>query len=91
MIPAPQKKRAAPRSRRQTISGQLKAIIRERELTSYAVAVAAEISPSVVTRFVNGERGLSTESLDSICLAMGLELKETRRGLIRAGSKVVEE
>jgi hypothetical protein len=40
-----------------------------------------------VTRFVNGERGLTTDSLDAICSALGLELRETRRGLVRAGAK----
>ena len=39
------------------------------------------MSPSILTRFVNRERGLSTDTLDAICAALGLELRETRRGV----------
>jgi hypothetical protein len=68
--------------RRATLSDQLRGIIKTRGLTPYAVAQSARVAPSVVSRFINGERGLSTETWDKVADALGLELKETRRGRI---------
>ncbi len=79
MSPVPKQRRPAARQSA-TISNQLRAIIRGRGLTPYAVSQSADVSPSVVTRFVNAERGLTSDSLDLICEALGLELRETRRG-----------
>ncbi len=42
-----------------TLSGMLRARIRKSGLTPYAVAKAAGIAPSVVTRFLKGQRQLS--------------------------------
>jgi transcriptional regulator with XRE-family HTH domain len=78
MTPAPKKRRPAPR--RETVSGQLRAIIKARRMTPYAVAQAAGVAPSVLTRFVNNDRQMTTDTLDAVCSALGLELKETRRG-----------
>jgi plasmid maintenance system antidote protein VapI len=65
------------------LSDQLRGIIRARNLTPYAVAQSAGVAPSVVSRFCNGERGLSTDTLDKVADALGLELRETRRGVKR--------
>jgi transcriptional regulator with XRE-family HTH domain len=74
-------KEPAPRRREPgTVSGQLRSIIKTRNLTPYAVSRAAGVAPSVVTRFVNGERGLSADSMDAVCAALGVRLTETRRG-----------
>ena len=88
MTSAPKKRRPAPR--RESVSDQLRSIIRARNLTPYAVSQAAGVSPSVVSRFVNGERGLTTDSLDAVCSALGLELKETRRGRHAPGARQAE-
>jgi hypothetical protein len=48
-------------------------------LTPYAVATAAGVAPSVLTRFMNGERGLTLDTFDRLA-ALGLRLAETRRG-----------
>jgi transcriptional regulator with XRE-family HTH domain len=56
------------------ISDQLRAAIKASGLTPYAVAASAGVTPSIVTRFLNGERGLSLESLDAIGVALGLHL-----------------
>lgn len=64
-----------------TISNQLREIIRSRGLTPYAVAQAAKVSPSVVTRFMNGERGLTLTTFDAIATALGLRLQQTAGGL----------
>jgi transcriptional regulator with XRE-family HTH domain len=60
-----------------TISDQLRAVILNRKLTPYSVAVSAGVAPSVVTRFINGERGLTLDTLDRVAGALGLRLIET--------------
>lgn len=77
-MPRPPKSRRPGRS--STVTGQLRSIIKSRRLTAYAVATDAGLAPSVVSRFLTGERTLSGDSLDAVCSALGLELKETRRG-----------
>jgi transcriptional regulator with XRE-family HTH domain len=57
----------------------LRSIIESRRLTAYAVATASGLAPSVVSRFLTGERTLSGDRLDAVCSALGLELCETRR------------
>ena len=86
MSPAP-KKRRPDGPRRATVSGQLRAVIRARGLTAYAVARSADVSPSVLTRFMNVERGMNLDTLDRVADALGLELRETRRGRPGGGPK----
>ena len=62
-----------------TVSEVLRRTIESRG-SAYAAARAAGIDPSMLTRFLNGERGLSTASFDAVCEALGLELKATRTG-----------
>ncbi len=62
------------------ISGQLREIIAGRNLTAYSLAQAAEVSPSVISRFLSRERGLTLETFDAIAGALGLRLVETGRG-----------
>lgn len=69
-----------PPLRIQLVSDQLVATIEARRLTGYAVATAAGVAPSVVSRFLSGQRGLSLDTFDALCAALGLELRETRRG-----------
>ena len=78
MKAAPKKRSSAPS--RETVSDRLRAVIRARGLSSVQVAVDAGVAPSVISRFVSGERGLTTSTLDAVCLSLGLELRETRRG-----------
>ena len=78
-MPAPKKRRAAPR-RAASVSNQLRAIIKARGLTPYAVAIAADVAPSVLTRFMRAERSLTLDTFDRVAAALGLELRETRRG-----------
>ncbi len=52
------KRRPAPRHT-SPISGQLRGVIRNRGLTPCSVAVLAGLAPSMMTRFVNGDRGLT--------------------------------
>jgi plasmid maintenance system antidote protein VapI len=67
------------RARTAPISGQLRAALTAPGRTPHAVAVAAGVAPSAVTRFVNGDRGLTTETLDRLADALGLRLVDTGR------------
>ena len=62
------------------ISGQLREIIAGRSLTAYSVAQSAGVSPSLVSRFLSRERGLTLGTFDAIAAGLGLRLVETGRG-----------
>jgi transcriptional regulator with XRE-family HTH domain len=62
------------------IAGQLREIIVGRGLTAYSVAHSAGIAPSVVSRFLSRERGLTLETFDALAGALGLRLVETAKG-----------
>ena len=84
---APKKRRPARRPTA-AVSDQLRAVITARRLTPYAVARLADVAPSVMTRFVNGERGLTLDTFDKIAEALGLRLVEiARRGRPPAGKQ----
>jgi plasmid maintenance system antidote protein VapI len=73
------KRRKTPRA--SAVSEQLRSIISARGLSPYSVSRLADVAPSVLTRFVNGERGLTLDTFDRIALALGLRLAEgSRRG-----------
>jgi transcriptional regulator with XRE-family HTH domain len=77
-------RRAVRRPGVATISGQLRDLIVARRLSPYAVALASDVAPSVMTRFVNGQRSLSLDTLDKVADALGLRLVEVgRRGKLQ--------
>jgi plasmid maintenance system antidote protein VapI len=43
------------------------------------IAKSANVAASVITRFINRERGLTGRSLDRICGELGLELRPANR------------
>jgi transcriptional regulator with XRE-family HTH domain len=59
---------------------QLRQLITGRNLTAYAVARSAGVAPSVVSRFLSRERGLTLETFDAVAGALGLRLVESGRG-----------
>jgi transcriptional regulator with XRE-family HTH domain len=61
------------------VSDRLRSILTEGGRTPYAVAVAAGLAPSVLSRFARGERSLSLDSFDRIAAALGLKLVEGSR------------
>lgn len=77
------KKRPPDRGRAAAVSDHLRAVITARGDTPSSVARAADVAPSVLTRFMNGERGLTLDTFDRITTALGLRLVETgRRGKV---------
>ena len=57
------------------IDAALKAAIKASGLTHYAIAKLAEVSPSVIDRFMAGERDLRLGTAASIAASLGLELR----------------
>ena len=68
------KKTKSRRTSRKTVSDQLRAVIRERELSTYWIGKTTGLNPSVIGRFLHGAM-LRSDSLDKICQALDLGLK----------------
>jgi hypothetical protein len=67
----PPKKRTS-----EPIADTIKAIIRERHITTYALGKAAGIAPGIISRWLAGERSPSLGSIEKIVLALDLVLVE---------------
>lgn len=61
-----------------TISEQLRQAIRESGMSDSAVARAADLDKATMSRFLSGERGLRLESVDVLCVLLGLRLVPDR-------------
>lgn len=70
--PRPAARRSSP------VSDQLRHVIAGRGLSPHAVASAAGVAPSALSRFVRGERGLTLQSVDAVAEVLGLRLVEVR-------------
>jgi transcriptional regulator with XRE-family HTH domain len=56
------------------LSNQLRKIIEGSGLSQYRIAKECGIDKSAISRFMSGERGLSTENFDTIGQFLGLRL-----------------
>ena len=65
--------------RRQTASEQLRQFIGERDESLAEIGRRTGVDHSMLSRFLRGERGLSTKSLDRLCKYLGVELRKVRR------------
>lgn len=73
-------KRPEVPSRVASPSDQLAALIRDSGHRPAALADDAGVAPSVLSRFLSGERGISSETFDRIAAALGgLRLVELTR------------
>jgi transcriptional regulator with XRE-family HTH domain len=70
----PSKPKNKPPPKPLSIGERIKATIRERELSAYAVAKAAGIDTSIVLRFLSGERGINLDTAEKMAEALDLEL-----------------
>lgn len=61
-----------------TMSETIRTTIHDSGLTLYRVAKDAGVAYAPLHRFMNGERGLSVESLDKLCGFLGLELTKRK-------------
>jgi predicted transcriptional regulator len=53
---------------------QLRAAIRDSEMSLGAIALSTAIDKAVLSRFMNGKSGLSVTSIDRLCTVLGLRL-----------------
>ncbi len=68
------------RKRKTDLAAQLRRAIRDSGLTPYRVATDADVDRAIMTRFVNGDRGLTLDTASRICELLGLELRPALRG-----------
>lgn len=66
-------------------SDQLAAMIRASGMTPAALAAASGVAPSILSRFLRGQRGLNSDTIDRLAAALGgIRLETTRaRGRTR--------
>lgn len=65
-------------AKRESVTDQIRRHVRECGLSGYAVAKAAKIDESALSRFLSGERGISAKALDR--LGELLEFEVVRHG-----------
>ena len=63
---------------RETFAEQLRRVVRDCGETRYSLAQRMGIAQSTLTRFMNGDRGLSMEAIDRLFYALDLEIKARR-------------
>jgi transcriptional regulator with XRE-family HTH domain len=68
-----------------SISDQLRRIMAESALSRYEVARQSGVDQGALSRFANGQRGLTTESLDRLAPVLGLELRRVRKPRAKKG------
>ncbi|MFI5458034.1 MAG: helix-turn-helix domain-containing protein [Isosphaerales bacterium] len=56
-------------------SEELRRATRESGMTRYAISAKTGIAQSTLCKFVQGERGLSLESIDKLMDVLGLEIR----------------
>lgn len=73
-------KKAAPReASKHTLSRSLRDVIESRGLTAYALGKESGVDPTVIGRFLAGERDLRLGTADRLAAALGLRLVEVAR------------
>lgn len=68
----------ANKPNRESVTDQIRRHVRDCGLSCYAIAKAAAIDESALSRFLSGERGISAKALDR--LGELLELEVVRHG-----------
>ena len=66
--------------KRQSLSDQLRHFLTERGESLAHISRATGVNHGALSRFLRGERGLSTRSLDRLCVYLKIELRATERG-----------
>jgi transcriptional regulator with XRE-family HTH domain len=64
---------------RHTVSGQLRDVIESRGQTHTELGKLSGVDPTVISRFVSGEREIRNGTFDRLAAALGLRLVEVAR------------
>jgi transcriptional regulator with XRE-family HTH domain len=67
------------KGKQKLLSEQLRAAIQASGLTAYRLAKEAGTMPDVITRFLNGDRGLRLATVDKLARVLQLELCEKEK------------
>ena len=67
------------RKRAKALSDQLRQAIRDSGQSLCHIAGECGVDDGILSRFMRGERGLTTKTLDRLCAYLGLELRQSRR------------
>jgi transcriptional regulator with XRE-family HTH domain len=62
------------RAARATFSDELRDQIERSGLTPYALGKRADVDPGILSRFLSGRRGMTTDTIDRIAAALNLHL-----------------
>ena len=65
--------------RRVTVSKQLRQAIAESGQSLCQIAAGCGMNDGMLSRFMRGERGMTTKSLDRLCDYLQLELRPSKR------------
>jgi predicted transcriptional regulator len=60
-------------------SEKLRQAVRDSEMTRYAISQQTGIAQSTLCKFIQGERGLSLDSVDRLMDALALEVRPRRK------------
>jgi hypothetical protein len=63
----------------ETFTDQLRRAVIDSGVSRYRISVESGIAESVLSRFVRGERGLNSDSIDRLMECLGLEIRPRRR------------
>ncbi|MCX7418006.1 MAG: helix-turn-helix transcriptional regulator [Planctomycetia bacterium] len=63
-------------TKQQSLSDQLRRFIRENETSQRQLAFKVGVDPAVLSKFLNGQGGLSTETFDKFGKLFGLTLNQ---------------
>lgn len=80
-------KKAEAQKAKQTLSGQIRDVIESRGLTLAELGKLSEVDPTVIGRFLSGEREIRTGTLDKIATALGLRIVEVVPPVGRKGRR----
>lgn len=67
------------RKRKTDLAADIRRAIRASGMTPYRIATDADVDRAIMTRFVNGDRGLNLTTASKLCELLGLELRSVRR------------
>lgn len=67
----------AKRTKQEAVTDQLRRLIRDSGVSCYAIAKETGVSNAALSRFLSGERGLSSKALDAIGEYLGWRVTRT--------------
>jgi len=70
---------AKRKDRQPAVSEQLRQAIRASGKSVYKIASETGVTNGQLSRFLRGERGITSGTMDALCAYLGLELRQAKR------------